>query len=46
LQIRQKDLLLDKKVEEINALKDRNLHALKHFSEDMRVHYEAKLRDQ
>ena len=46
LQIRQKDLLLDKKVEEIIALKDRNMHALKHYSEDMRVYYEAKLRDQ
>jgi len=46
LQIRQKDLLLDKKVEEILAIKDHNLHALKHFGEDMRVYYEAKLREQ
>jgi hypothetical protein len=46
LQIRQKDLLLDKKVQEINTLRDRNVHALKLFSEDLRVFYEAKLREQ
>ena len=46
LQIRQKDLLLEKKVQEINVLKDRNLHALKLLSEDLRVYYEAKLREQ
>ena len=38
--------MLDKKTEEINNLRERNLHSLKLLSEDLRVYYESKMREQ